>query len=136
MEEKRKAYDSDVSDKEWEVIRHYIPGKEKLGRPPRYKKREILNGIFYLTKTGCPWRSIAHDLPPWQIIYYYFASWQRQGVWEQIHQALRNKVRAANGKKKPREVQLSTVRRLKWLGNPENVDMMLARRYWEEKDMF
>ena len=81
-------YPSDLSDAEWKWIEPHIPGPAKLGRPPRYAKRKIINAIFYLTRSGCGWRMMPKDLPPWRICYYYFARWQKDGVWALIHEAL------------------------------------------------
>lgn len=76
-----------------------IPGDSKLGRPPRYPKRAIVNAIFYLVRSSCAWRMIPHDLPPWRICYHYFSKWKHEGVWEAIHERLRDIVRAHHGKK-------------------------------------
>jgi transposase len=55
--------------------------------------REILNAIFYVLKSGCPWRLLAHDFPPWKTLYHYFRSWRLDGTWERVHSALRKRVR-------------------------------------------
>ena len=127
-------YPSDLSDAEWKWIEPHIPGPAKLGRPPRYAKREIINAIFYLTRSGCGWRMMPKDLPPWRICYYYFARWQRDGVWGRIHEALREVVRLKHGKKKPQPLRSSTRRVLRQLITPECVDTMLERRLWGEND--
>jgi putative transposase len=54
--------------------------------------REILDAIFYLLKSGCPWRLLPNDFPPWQTVYHYFRSWRLDGVWERVHAALRDRV--------------------------------------------
>ncbi len=97
----RDNYPSDLTDKEWKILEPLIPGASVLGRPPKYTKREIVNAIFYLVRSGCSWRMMAHDLPPWKICYYYFMTWNQQGVWEKIHQALRDQARVHAGKKSP-----------------------------------
>src|SRR6478736_3043082 len=74
----REQYDSDVSDREWTIIRQFLPQRGRLGRPLRYERREVFNAIIYVTKTGCPWRYLPHDVPGWRLVYYYFASWQRR----------------------------------------------------------
>jgi putative transposase len=82
------------------LIRPYVPAAKPGGRPEVYPKREILNGIFYLLRTGCAWRLLPHDLPPWRIVYYYF--WQRRqdGTWQVMHNLLRGDVRVAAGKRR------------------------------------
>jgi transposase len=127
-------YPSDLSDTEWKLIEPHIPGLAKLGRPPKYAKREIINAIFYLTRSGCGWRMMPKDLPPWRICYYYFARWQKDGVWTLIHEALRDDVRLKHGKKKPQPLRSSTRRVLRQLTTPECVDTMLERRLWDEND--
>ena len=134
--EKRAAYQSDLSEVEWEMVRRHIPGKGKLGRPPRYEKREILNGIFYISKGGCAWRDMPHDLPPWRLVYYYFEKWQAEGIWERINDALREKVRVKSGKKKSPRLRSSIARALRWLGSPESVATMRERRFSDERDIF
>ena len=83
---------------------------------------------MYVTKTGCPWRYLPHDFPGWRLVYYYFASWQKLGLWQRLNDALREKVRAKSAKKKPPAQPSSTRRALKWLTNPENAALMLERR--------
>ena len=125
----REPYNSDVSDREWKIMCPLFPEKGRLGRPPRYEKREVFNAIQYVTKTGCAWRDVPHDLPPWRLVYHYFSKWQKLGLWQKFNDALRDKVRAKHGKKKPRLRASSTLRRLKWLTNPENAATMQARRW-------
>jgi putative transposase len=55
--------------------------------------REILNAIFYIVRSGCAWRLLPHDLPPWKTVYHYFRSWRLDGTWERMHTALRKRVR-------------------------------------------
>ncbi len=68
------------------------------GRPAKYERREILNALFYMTKAGCTWRMLPHDLPPWEVVYMYFAQWRDQGVFERINEVLRRQVRIEAGK--------------------------------------
>ena len=134
--EKRAAYQSDLSEMEWDIVRRHIPGKGKLGRPPRYEKRDILDVILYITKEGCTWRGLPHDLPPWRLVYYYFEKWQAEGIWERINDALREKVREKSGKKKSPRLRSSIARALRWLGSPESVVTMRERRFSDERDIF
>lgn len=94
----RAAYDSDLSDGEWELVRPLIPRHPPRGNDPRISKREILNAIFYVNKHGCAWRGLPHDFPCWQTAYGYFRHWRKAGVWEEINAALRDMVRVAEGK--------------------------------------
>jgi transposase len=68
------------------------------GRPEKYPKREILNGIFYILRGGCAWRLLPHDFPPWQIVSHDFWRWKQDGTWQGMHDLLRGDVRVAAGK--------------------------------------
>jgi transposase len=96
----RKPYPTDLSDKEWDLIKHLVPEAKPGGRPENYPKREILNGIFYILRGGCAWRLMPHDLPPWQLVYQYFWRWRRDGTWQRMHDLLRGDVRVATGKRR------------------------------------
>lgn len=89
----RKAYPSDVTDAEWEIIESLLPTAQGIGRPREVDLPEIINGIFYVVREGCSWRALPHDLPPWQTVYNYFRHWQRLGLWQKIHKQLRHQVR-------------------------------------------
>ena len=66
----RDPYPSDLTDAEWEVLCPLIPGPAKLGRPPRYEKRAVLSAIFYVVRSGCSWRMLPGEMPPWRIVYH------------------------------------------------------------------
>lgn len=94
-----KRYSSDLSDREWEVIRPLLPPPSTgRGRKRQVDEREILNAIFYQIHNGCIWSDLPKDLPAWQTVYKYFRRWQRQGVWQQIHDRLRQQVRLMVGR--------------------------------------
>ena len=95
----RKAYDSDLTDAEWERIRPLLPPHPPWGNDPHIPKREIVNAIFYVNKHGCTWRGLPHDFPKWQTVYGYFRQWRQAGVWETINDSLRREVRVAEGRK-------------------------------------
>jgi putative transposase len=94
-----KRYSSDLSDREWEVIRPLLPPRPtERGRKREVDEREILNAIFYQIRNGCIWSDLPQDLPAWQTVYKYFRRWQRKGIWQQIHDQLRREVRLSVGK--------------------------------------
>jgi putative transposase len=64
----RQSYPTDLRDQEWDVIKHLVPDAKPGGRPEAYPKREILNAIVSLRRSGCSWRMLPHDLPPWRIV--------------------------------------------------------------------
>ena len=94
----RPRYPTDLRDHEWDVLKQLVPEAKSGGRPEAYPKREILNGIFYVLRTGCSWRMLPHDLPPWRIVYHYFRPWRQEGTWQVMHDLLRGDVRAAAGR--------------------------------------
>jgi transposase len=94
----RKAYPTDLSDKEWAVIEPYIPKPKPGGRPAKHERREILNAIAYVLRSGEAWRLMPHDLPPWSTVYDYFRQWRLDGTWERINGALREKLRITLGR--------------------------------------
>lgn len=90
-----------------------------------------MDAIFYVVRGGIAWRLLPHDLPPWRIVYYYFMVWRREGLWQKIHDTLRDRVRLQSGKKKPRPLRSSTLRALKWLTTEECAATMRGRRSWD-----
>jgi putative transposase len=101
MTKSEQIYPTDLNDTQWLKIRPYLPAEAKTGRPREHGWRVILNGIFYLLQSGCSWRMLPSDLPPWQTVYHYFRLWRKEGLWERLNQALRVKVRRQRHKKKP-----------------------------------
>lgn len=87
-------YSTNVTDSQWEVISFFF----NVQRKRKYPLREIVNGIFYLTRTGVHWRLLPNDLPPYGIVHYYFRKWIKAGLWEQINQALVRKERVSNNR--------------------------------------
>ena len=94
----RRTYRTDLTAKEWAVITPYMPEKSG-GRPRIHSLREILNAIFYIVRSGCAWRLLPNDLPPWKTVYHYFRAWRLDGTWEQIHALLRERLRTHLGRK-------------------------------------
>jgi putative transposase len=88
----RKTYPTDLSEAEWECIEPHLPTPRAAGRPRRHSLREILDAIFYIVRSGCAWRLLAHELPPWKTIHHYFRIWRMDGTWEQLHTALPNRL--------------------------------------------
>ena len=93
----QEPYPSSLTHREWKLLEPLLPEPRLFGRPPRYPKR----AIFYAVRSGCAWRLLPHDLPPWRIVYYYFMVWRRDGLWQRMHGTLREQVRRRCGKKSP-----------------------------------
>lgn len=94
----RKAYPTDLSEQEWDIIEPYVPKPKPGGRPAEHGRREIINAIAYVLRSGCAWRLLPHDLPPWSTVYDYFRQWRLDGTWERINAALREKLRMTLGR--------------------------------------
>jgi len=92
------SYPSDLSDREWSLLEPLLPAAKQGGRPRSVDLRRILNGVFYLLRTGCAWRYVPREYGPWSTVYHYFYSWRRAGAWEGIHRVLRERVRRAVGR--------------------------------------
>lgn len=89
----RRAYTTDLSDVEWGLIEPHLPVPEAPGRPRLHPLREILNAVFYILRSGCAWRLLPHDFPPWKTVYHYFRIWRLDGTWERINAAIRQRLR-------------------------------------------
>jgi len=89
----RQAYNTDVTDAEWEILEPLLP----LTTPSPYfavtPVREIVNAIFYIKRTGTQWRNLPHDFPRWELVARYFYKWKKSGVWKDMNTVLRRRVR-------------------------------------------
>ncbi len=100
VEERRRVYPSDLTDQEWSLIGPDVPPPvwfEPL-QEPLHTPRELLNAIRYRTRTGCSWRSLPHDLPPWSTVFKWYQRWTEDGTLEAVHDNLRRRVRVAEGR--------------------------------------
>jgi putative transposase len=96
--ERKTNYASDLTDRQWQVIRQLLPPRRRRGRKP-ICRRWVINAILYVVRTGCQWRMLPTDFPNWNTVYGIFWQWRNEGIWQEIHDALRKKVRRAAGKK-------------------------------------
>ena len=94
---KRKRYPSDLTDEQWELAQTLLPVKPG-GRPCAVCRRDILDAYFYLLRGGVSWRMLPGDFPPWQTVYSQVRRWKLDGVWEALHDRLRDEVRLADGR--------------------------------------
>ena len=75
-----------------------MPAVKDGGRPANHLRREIVNAILYVLRTGCQWRALPHDFPAWKTVYTYFRNWRRDGTWKRIHDTLRKQLRRVAGR--------------------------------------
>ena len=85
----RKSYATDLSDSEWTHLRNHLPELPKKVKTRTHSLRDIFDAIFYVLKTGCHWRLLPHDFPPWQTVFYHFRRFRLSGIWHRIFTVLR-----------------------------------------------
>jgi putative transposase len=93
-----KRYASDCTDKEWAIMAPDLAQAAGPGRKRTVNLREIVNAIFYRTRTGCQWRMLPKEFPDWRHVWYYYKKWTVDGLWERLNDALRRALRRAVGK--------------------------------------
>ena len=100
---RRRRYPSDMSDPEWQILQTLLPPAASTtatgGRPEKHDRRMIVDAIRYWAHNGIVWRALPSDFPPWRTVYGFFARWTAEGVVTQIHDALREQVRSAAGRR-------------------------------------
>ena len=92
-----RPYDTDLTDEQFALLQPLLPQRKRTGRPPA-DLREVLNGLFYLVRSGCQWRLLPHDFPPWSTVHTWYRRWRQDGTWERINEALRQQVRRRAGR--------------------------------------
>jgi len=92
-----QTYPTDLKYTEWQQISEFFP-KHCTGRPPKWEKWEIINGILYVNRTGCQWRNLPINFPPWETVYGYYWRWMGDGLWPKINEVLVKKVRKKAGR--------------------------------------
>jgi putative transposase len=92
------SYPSDLTDEGWRILAPLITPGKQAGHPQVLELRRIADAVFYLLRTGCQWRALPHDLPPWPAVFYHYAKWRRRGTWERVNAALRERHRVAAGR--------------------------------------
>jgi putative transposase len=98
MPRTRRPYPSDLTDQEWNLLAPLLASPERRGRPPKWPARRIADAVFYLLRSGCAWRMLPREYPPWQTVYYHFRKWRLDGRLRQAHERLRAAVRQAEGR--------------------------------------
>ena len=96
MESRR--YPTNLSDEEWRCIRPHLPDPTGQGRPRLHGLRAILDAVFYVLKSGCPWRLLPRDFPPWKTVYDWFRRWRIDGTWKRLNAELRGLLRVQLGR--------------------------------------
>ncbi len=92
-----QTYPTDLKYTEWQRISEFF-ASNTFGRPQKWEKWQIINGILYVNRTGCQWRMLPVNFPPWRTVYYYYWRWKSDGLWEQINEVLVKQVRKKAGR--------------------------------------
>ena len=95
---RRRAYPSDLTDAQWAIIEALLPPPRRGGRPEKHPRRAIVDAILYVVRTGCSWRQLTTDFPPWQTVYWYFTAWEQAKVTHAMLAALRGELRQHEGR--------------------------------------
>ncbi len=91
-------YPSDLNDAEWALLEPLVPRSHPAGRRQTYPLRRIIDAIFYLLRTGAQWRMLPHEYPPRYAVFYHYAQWRENGIWEQVTRMLRESDRQRIGR--------------------------------------
>jgi len=92
------GYSSDLNDAEWAMIAPRLPQRSRLGRPPKTEMRSVVNALLYMVRTGCQWRQLPREFPPYTTVQHYFYAWRDDGVLERINFELLLQAREAAGR--------------------------------------
>ena len=96
------VYPSTITDAQWALLSGLLPrpgGQTSMGgRPEKHDRRRILDAVFYLSAGGLAWRQLPVEFPPWQTVYAIFMRWQQAGVWQRVHDLLRDRPRVQAGR--------------------------------------
>src|SRR5262245_21388863 len=106
---KSTNYPSDLTDAQFARLEPLLPRAKPGGRPRSVNLHDILNGILYVNRTGCQWRALPKDYPPWSTVYDYFRKWRQDGTWPTINDALREQTRRQAGRRRsPRTASIDS----------------------------
>ena len=132
IENKRKVYDTDLTDKQWEMIE---PLMWKSGNKSKWEKRELINAVLYLVDSGCKWRQLPHDFPPYTTVLNFYRKAVREGLWDKILKMLVRKTRETNGKSANPTYALIDSQSVKTIYNSEKRGFDGGKKQKEEKDI-
>ena len=134
----RLAYPDDLSDKEWEQIEPILKANtyRNAGTRCKYQRREMLNAIFYILRTGCRWTDLPHDFPPWKSVYAQFLRWRNRDIFMKMNKSLRRSLRKMLDKNPEASVGIADSQSVKSTEKKGSVDMMEVKKLKVGNDIF
>jgi len=123
-----RTYPSNLTNEQWKLIEPLLPPVKPGGRPRTTELREVINGIMYLVRTGCSWRMLPHDFPPWPTVHDYYWKYRRDGIWDQIYESLHKRVRVQAGRQASPSAAIIDSQSVKTASKGGNEVMTLARK--------
>jgi len=95
----QRNYPTDLTNEQWQILRKFLPQRSRRGAPQTVCRRAVLDAIFYVLRSGCPWRLLPREFPNWKTVYGIFLTWRNDGTWQKIHDSLRDRLRRREGRK-------------------------------------
>lgn len=129
----RRSYPSDLTDPQWDLLRPLL--EKNFGRPRKHSLREVVNAVRYMARTGCQWRYLPHDFPPWNVVAKTYYRWLERGVWKKVNDSLREKVRLEVGKKIQPSAAIVDSQSIKTGEKGGSKGLMAARRSTDASDI-
>jgi putative transposase len=128
LKKNERVYPTDMSDAQWQIIRPLLSPSPPIGTDRAVDMRKIVNGIFYLNRTGCQWRMLPKEYEHWNTTFGYYNRWRKDGTWQRIHDALREEVRRQDSREPSPSAAIIDSQSVKTTEKRGRAATMLARR--------